>query len=401
MNAQKRIFTVLNLLVLACVLRGQSPEWRPGSYISFAGDTLTGWICSDISLERSQWLRFRADSLGDARIVPFSTLAAFEFDATRRYEILRGDGDSWRLLEQLVDGPVALFQTFQPWVGPIYYFREGGEYTRVDRGNYPDFLNAAFSACPAVRARLPAPYRYGTLLDLAFILSACKDSHVTPQLVAPPRRLFLLLGARLNGNFGALRLRDNNYYALGDYQGFHNLGFGFSAQLRPSQRVAFSLDLAYLRQRAQAGFVNTPPFEDETSYSEVDYRMTYLEAPLTIQYRWPQRRFTPFAEAGLYAGIPVARSVLENAFSSDPAFEPPRNAFDGWNWGFIGGLGLAAPFNANVEGQLLLRFASARTQQETLSGFFQSTRLFSTLDSNKWEIAFRLLWYRPLKLQNL
>ena len=386
--------TLVLIACLSCVgLNAQIGKYVRGYYLTPGGDSISGFIRTDISLESSKGIHFKSEKNGKATLIGSDGFRLVQLDEQTRYRSL-ADQPRRRVAKGVTEGPLSLYRSFIRGLGEVYFFIEPDSVVMIDKDNFRNKVEEFATVCPEIKEEDFKRYRHREFVDLARKYNACLFPEDSIEILEEARKFTIHAGGMLTWNSGRLILEEGNYYYRGNFDNFSSIGGGLTGELDLSPHARILIGLTYFRQEVRADSVNVIPFEEPATHSEVTFKLDYLELPLTLQWGWPLGAFRPFAEMGIYFGIPLSRKVEETLMPADPGHEDflPENNFTGLNSGFIGGLGLGYDMGNDLELQLLARYVRSRTKMESLSEGFGNIPLVSDLGTEKIEAGLRLIW---------
>ncbi len=398
MQFSKKMFSRILSLVMGMIfiMPGLFAQ-EAGSYlITRDGERIEGTFTRKVSQQNLGGVWFRQGAGAEER-VPLEEIREIYVNASEQYyiyELVGQERTEPLTLRKVIEGEASLYQGNSSLKkAPVFLFRDrGNREFLIERGNLEGVIRVLDQDCPGL-SNGNYDFREKDLVNLMLAYNACLGSEGEVLRVQSPGTF--RLGLRAYAFLGNLKLPDGHHYAEGEYEDPPGVSAALSLAWVVNPRVRVMTEVGYFHHVHKSDNVNVPPTDLPTTYSRIKFDFHYLEVPLMVQYGFPQGKWRPFLEGGLYAGIPLSREVEEEFFVTDfrEYQNQPKNSFDDINWGYTIGGGMGLELSERIELDLLARWSQASMLMRTnFSPGSDFANQLANIRTDKISLGARLSW---------
>ena len=350
---------VAALLLLAAQLMAQKIT-RPGYYLDREGRRVEGYFAEKISQRDLKGVWYKGSPDDKKQKVVLETISRIVLDDGEEYLIheFPGPGRLEQLiLKKVADGPASLYRGNATGKGTVFYWEsEGGDANLlISRDNISGIANSMGLRCPDID---PAGYKFNQrdLTEMVVAYNACRNPGAETVVLEEAQPFRFNIGVRPYWYTANLSQASTAYYGRGDYSGEAGFSGALSLAWMVNARLRVLMEPSYASVRSTSDYVNVPPYSDERTFSMVTFEIDNLELPFLVQYGFPLGRLRPFAEGGLFIGIPLGTGFQDELTVSDPSnirFQPSSVTFDETSFGYTVGAGLGWEMSSAFQLELL------------------------------------------------
>lgn len=356
---------ILGMVLIVPALPGQDAD----SYIiTRDGERVDGTFTRKISQQNLGGVWFR-EGAGEEERIPLQEIREIYVQASEQYyiyDLVEQERTEPLTLRKVIEGEASLYQGNSSLKkASVYLFREeGGREFLIDRGNLEGVIRVLDRDCPGL-AEGNYKFRDKDLVELLRAYNECLGS--TGKVLREQRPQTFLLGLRAYAFMANLALPGRHYYGQGDYDSPVGVSAALSLAWEINPHVRVMVEAGYFHHIQRGDSINVRPTDLPTTHSRVKFDMQYLELPLLVQYGFPQGKWRPFLEGGLYVGIPLSREVEDEFFVTYPweYQNQPENSFDDFNWGYTLGAGMGLVLSPRLDLEILARWSQASMLMRT------------------------------------
>lgn len=386
-------------LLIGVQASAQQKDARPGYYLDRNGERHDGYFAARISQRELKGIWFRSEPDHARKKVALEEISRIVLDEGEQYLIYEFPGPGrleQLILKKVVDGPVSLYRGNASGKGTVFYWEsEGADASLlISRDNFTGSAKTIGLRCPDID---PAGYKFNQrdLTEMVVAYNACRNPGAETMVLEEAQPFRFNIGVRPYWYTANLSQPSTAYYGRGDYSGEAGFSGALSLAWMVNARLRVLMEPSYASVRSTSDYVNVPPYSDERTFSRVTFEINNLELPLLVQYGFPLGRLRPFAEGGLFIGIPLSTGFQDDLTPSDPSnirFQPSSVTFDETSFGYTVGTGLGWVMNPTWQLELLGRWTQSTSLMRVETDFNQGGTLFHNFLINKVEVGLRLWW---------
>lgn len=369
-------FLLLSLLTTLSYLSYSQADFRKGYIITLTKDSLQGWVNYKEGVIAFETCLFKKSKNADIVSYTPSDIRGYGFYNNKYFES-RGttqatQGVSREFVEVLVDGAVSLYKgrefyfvdkhdsTLLPLTNEKIKVEVNGKKMIARSNQHVSTLNMLMSDCNKLKKKIQKTQLYQrNLTQLVEAYNSCVGSpYITYKGNKPWFKSTIGLASGINYSAITFDGGDNVEFEK-SISPMVGLTFTLSSP-RLSERFAFHGDFLHLNSAYY--LYNTT---QQPGYSQIDYvtiELQQLKIPISIQYTFPERKFTPFMRFGVSSTIHLSSSsnwtaevVQDNILRT---YSEEALTIKDRQFGYWGGLGLTKSI-----GKKLIAFSELRYEQ--------------------------------------
>lgn len=391
------LFLLISCWTYTFQLQAQASKgYQKGYYISFKGDSITGYFKYNPLAPPPGHVLFKekANAKNYSRVNPlevkYMVIAEQYILKSRAFQ--KGVQEEYIFLQRIAkSGKVELYEGLNRGGNParLFFLQKNGELIFIPPNGLANFVQKAFADCALVQEN-KTQYRYNQkrLYQLMQDASQCDATMAEVIIYKPETGSSFHIGAAATFSSGFFDLP--GYYAQATDLNFSHLGFGLLSEYRKGN-WAMGLGLYY--DKAKSERTNVALSNNQASnITDIRVDINKIQLMLVAKRYFNLSSFNIIPEAGFAANF-LFNSELVDVHSLFPTFSgidmPVFYQQKNFGIGIVGGLAFGIPLKNGLEIQPGARFVWAESEFKQVPKIFSSS---NDVYEKKGQVLVRVLY---------
>lgn len=387
------LLLILGMLHGISVFTQSGNSFQAGQLVLKNGETKAGFIFAQF--QNNKPLRFKSTENASEVSFELNQIKEVHIGSQERYIPYCATGANCQWLTNLLECKVNLYRSASET--SLYYLEEEGTFYAIKLTTLAGVVNALQNKCSSFKAQ-NKQYRFtsSSLIEMTSDYCQCKYPDQNQPSTAPKtyqeKTARLFLGVQVGLNQGSTEMRENlfpeRYFLGGGFRDQLGLSFGIPAELQIGKHLAIQTGLHLFQRSTLRDSVNIN-FTYAEYFNQIKFSLTYLDIPLSVQYRFGPEKLQPFVQVGAQIGVPLSRKFIHTPYDPSLDYETPFHVFQAMGTGFRVGIGVNKSLNSKMKLQLLGQYIRYSTFFEhTIPAFIDGDQI----DSSVFQISGGLMW---------
>lgn len=337
-------YCIFILLIISSITSAftQTIRFESGQIHFHSGEKKEGLIAGEFQLSEPKGLYFKPTEDAKEEYLAYAAIKEVRLGEQLRY-ITHCDQPQGQKqcywLQIMVQGQASLYLSGAN--NKLYFFEENGVFTPIQYKTLPGLVNLLKKNCDSFFPNSNPKLDKKSMIDLVTQYNDCKKNGTQTQTYYNPVRPKFYWGPKLGINDGNAYIFETPFYHITDYLGQPNVSIGVVLNLQTKSNWAVASELNYLSRNITNDTFNFGSLTDP-NLQTLKAKLSYLELPLFIQYRFLKGKIKPYLQGGVHTLFPIKRSFLNQSLTdpSRPPIADPSTKFTGLGFGYSFAAGL-------------------------------------------------------------
>lgn len=387
------LLLILGILHGISVFTQSGNSFQAGQLVLKNGETKAGFIFAQF--QNNKPLRFKSTENASESSFELSQIKEVRIGRQERYIPYCATEANCQWLTNLLECKVNLYRSASET--SLYYLEEEGTFYAIKLTTLAGVVNALQNKCASFKAQ-NKQYRFTTssLIEMTGDYCQCKYPDQNQPSTAPKtyqeKMARLYLGVQVGLNQGSTGMEENlfpeRYFKGGGFRDQVGVSFGIPAELQIGKHLAIQTGLHLFQRSTLRDSVNIN-FTYAEYFNQIKFSLTYLDIPLSVQYRFGSEKLQPFVQVGAQIGVPLSRKFIHTPYDPSLDYETPFHVFQAMGMGFRAGIGVNKSLNTRMKLQVLGQYIRYSTFFEhTIPAFIDGDQI----NSSVFQISGGLMW---------
>ena len=336
--------SIFILLIISSIISAftQTIKFESGQIHLHNGEKKEGLIAGEFQLSEPKGLYFKPTEDAKEEYLAYAAIKEVRLGEQLRY-ITHCDQPQGQKqcywLQIMVQGQASLYLSGAN--NKLYFFEENGVFTPIQYKTLPGLVNLLKKNCDGFLPNSNPKLDKKSMIDLVTQYNDCKKNGTQTQTYYNPVPPKFYWGPKLGINDGNAYIFETPFYHITDYRGKPNVSIGVVLNLQTKSNWAVASELNYLSRNITNDTFNFGSLTDP-NLQTLKAKLSYLELPLFIQYRFLKGKIKPYLQGGVHTLFPIKRSFLNQSLTdpSRPPIADPSTKFTGLGFGYSFAAGL-------------------------------------------------------------
>lgn len=351
---------ICSLVMFFCFtsLFAQNPKFQTGQILLHNGEKKIGLVANLFFRGDSKGVFFKIEENSKEEYVDIENIEEVYFDEYNIFKsyCFRNQNQEYCIwLQILIKGQANLYRSNTNY--NLYFFEENGVTTQIDYKTLPGLVTLLKKNCEGFSSKPNPKLDIRSMIELVRAYNECKNGNSQNKVYYKSTSPTLFFGPKLGIDIGNASILKNPYFRIDEYIGAPSPTFGLSLKIETNSNWSLYSELGYLKRSITNDSFN---FGDNIllNYAKLKVKLTYIELPLTVQYRFSRNKISPFLQTGIHVLFPLNREFYGISFS-DPSgsrIEPSLNRFLGLGVGYSLGCGIDGKVSSKMSFQAIAQY---------------------------------------------